>query len=81
MNQATIVGGWIRKLINKGYIILHDCNSDSDSYAYYYRNQQRAPAHLAAILGAVGGILVVIVIATVGVILVLILVVIAKRRK
>ena len=46
-----------------------------------YRNQQRAPAHLAAILGAVGGTLVVIVIATVGVILVLMLVMKAIRRK
>ena len=44
-------------------------------------NQQQSPAHLAAILGAVGGILIVIAVAIIGVALVLTAVMIAKRRK
>jgi hypothetical protein len=42
------------------------------------KTQPKSPAHLAAILGAVGGTLFVIVVAIIGVILVLIVV---KRRK
>ena len=46
-------------------------------------NQQQSPAHLAAIyiLGAVGGILIMIAVAIIGVALVLTVVTIAKRRK